>query len=110
MQAHGWRIVDEFVDNDRSASRYARKVRPDFARVVELIDAGGARRIVPYSLDRLLPDPKELEELIDRADPRMRPTGTLRVTSLQGDIDLSSEDGRFQARTSSPRRRRKPTR
>src|SRR4051794_15945864 len=44
-----WRIVQEFVDNDRSASRYARKVRPEFAEMLDLIDAGAVTRIVAYN-------------------------------------------------------------
>jgi DNA invertase Pin-like site-specific DNA recombinase len=90
---NGWTIVDEFKDNNKSASRYARKVRPDFSRMLETIDAGGASRIVAYNLDRLLRNPKELEALIDRSD-----AGMLTVTSLQGDLDLATEDGRFTAR------------
>lgn len=90
---NGWTVVDEFADNDKSASRYARKVRPEFARMLAMVDSGQASRIVAYNLDRLLRNPKELEELIDRAD-----RGTLTVTSLQGDIDLAGEDGRFMAR------------
>lgn len=36
---NGWDVVAAFVDNDRSASRFARKTRPDWERLVAGIDA-----------------------------------------------------------------------
>src|SRR4051812_18670762 len=65
---HGWTVVAQEEDNDRSASRYARKVRDGWARVMELVESGQVQALVAYDLDRLLRQPKELERLIDAAE------------------------------------------
>lgn len=89
---HGWQVVEECVDNDISASRYSRKKRPGWARVMTLIEAGTANRIVAWDLDRMLRQPRELEDLIDRADKG------LPVTTISGDVRLDTADGRFITR------------
>lgn len=91
-QRHGWQVVEECVDNDISASRYSRKKRPGWARVLELIESGAANRIVAWDLDRMLRQPRELEDLIDRAD------NGLPVTTISGDVRLDTADGRFITR------------
>jgi site-specific DNA recombinase len=40
VEGHGWRLGGSYTDNDRSASRHARKGRPDFERLMEEITAG----------------------------------------------------------------------
>jgi site-specific DNA recombinase len=37
---NGWTVVRVFTDNGRSASRYAKKVRPAFAELLAFIGAG----------------------------------------------------------------------
>lgn len=89
-----WSVVGEFIDDGRSASRYARKVRPQFAELVGRIEAGEVGAVVAWDLDRLLRNPKELEALIDLSDK-----AGLRVVALGGsDIKLETSDGRFLAR------------
>jgi DNA invertase Pin-like site-specific DNA recombinase len=90
--ARGWPIVDVLVDNDITASRYGRKRRPGWARVLELVDSGAVDAIVAWDLDRMLRQPRELEDLIDRAERG------LTVLTLQGQLDLSTADGRAMAR------------
>lgn len=48
----GWRIVKVFTDNDRSASRYATKGRPQYDALVEYLDAGGADVLVCWEASR----------------------------------------------------------
>lgn len=91
-ERNGWTVVEECVDNDISASRYSRKRRPGWARVLELVEAGTAERIVAWDLDRMMRQPRELEDLIDRAEKG------LPVTTLSGDIRLDTADGRFISR------------
>jgi DNA invertase Pin-like site-specific DNA recombinase len=90
-----WKVAAEpFIDDGRSASRYAKKVRPQFRQLVERITAGEVDAVVAWDLDRLLRNPVELETLIDLSD-----RGDLRVVALGGsDIKLESSDGRFIAR------------
>lgn len=91
-QRMGWTVIEECVDNDISASRYSRKKRPGWARVLELVDTGAADRIVAWDLDRMLRQPRELEDLIDRAEKG------LPVSSISGEVRLDTADGRFISR------------
>lgn len=49
---HGWRQGASFVDNDRSASRYATKQREDFGRLVTAIESGRSDVLVVWELNR----------------------------------------------------------
>jgi DNA invertase Pin-like site-specific DNA recombinase len=92
-QKQGWDVVAVVDDNDISASRYARKRRPGYQSVLRMVDDGEADAIVAWHLDRLWRQPRELEDLIDRAT-----YSGLTVATLNGDIDLRTSDGKFQAR------------
>ncbi|QRX90843.1 recombinase family protein [Streptomyces noursei] len=48
----GWRLVEVFEDNDRSASRYATKERKDYARLVEFLRAGRADVLMTWESSR----------------------------------------------------------
>jgi site-specific DNA recombinase len=50
---NGWDNVGEFVDNDRSASRHARRARDDFEEMVRRVKAGEADIIVSWEASRL---------------------------------------------------------
>lgn len=88
-----WAVLEVATDSDLSASRYARRSRPGWARVAELVDNGAASAVVAWDVDRMLRQPRELEDLIDRADK-----GLPVVTLGGGDIKLDTADGRFIAR------------
>jgi site-specific DNA recombinase len=93
-QRSGWTDVVSFEDNDISASRYTRRQRPDYRRMLAQVREGKIRRIVVAHIDRLYRQPKELEELIDLAD-----AGRIEIVSVySGPIDLSTSDGRAMAR------------
>lgn len=81
-----------FRDNDVSASKYAKRARRDWQKLMALVEAGQIRVVIVYDLDRLLRQPKELERLIDAAE------GGLRVFSATGVIDLSTAGGILVAR------------
>jgi site-specific DNA recombinase len=86
--------VEVLVDNDISASRYSRKARPNYARLLQLITGGAIDRAVVYDADRLLRQPRELEDLIDLAER----DGGFEVHTVTGHLDLVSSGGRFVAR------------
>lgn len=90
----GGQLVEMLVDNDMSASRYARKKRKNYPRIPELIRAGAIDRVIVYDLDRLLRLPSELEELIDLVEDR----NGFPVINVTGSLDLTTADGRFIAR------------
>src|SRR4051812_10927926 len=55
-----WDVLARFVDNDRSASRYATRDREDWLRAMAMIEAGAVDAVVVYDLDRFVRQPKEL--------------------------------------------------
>jgi len=88
---NGWRVVEEFEDNDISAM--GGKTRPAYLRLKALMQAG-ALDVAVYSSDRLHRNPRELEDWIDLAAA----TGINIHSASNGHIDLSTPDGRTLAR------------
>ena len=88
----GWTLVERIIDNERSASRYAKKAREGWAQIMGMIDRREVDALVAYDLDRLTRQPKELERLIDAAE------NGLRVVTASGMLDLSTDGGRLVAR------------
>jgi site-specific DNA recombinase len=92
-KARGWSVVAELVDNDLTASRFAKKARPGYRQLVEMVEAGQVEGVAAYHTDRLYRQPKELEELIDLVEAR-----GLLIGTCESDFDLGSSDGRAMAR------------
>jgi DNA invertase Pin-like site-specific DNA recombinase len=90
-----WQLTEVLTDNDVSASRYSRKPRPGFSRLVELIEKGAVDRAVVYDVDRLLRQPRQLEDLIDLCEKR---NGAFQLHNVNGEMDLVTSSGRFVAR------------
>ena len=89
----GHRVVERIVDNDRSASRNARR-REGFERMLELVKAGEVDAVIVYDLDRFTRNPDELGAWIDAAEAN--PGVKIHTT---GDVlDLSDPDAIFKAR------------
>ena len=88
----GWTLVERIIDNERSASRYAKKAREGWAQIMGMIDRREVDALVAYDLDRLTRQPKELERLIDAAE------NGLRVVTASGMLDLATDGGRLVAR------------
>jgi site-specific DNA recombinase len=89
---HGYEDPVVFVDNDRSASSYARKDRPAFDQMLADARAGQLDVLVLYDLDRLTRVPRVGEDIIDLA------AGGLSVVDGNGVYDLQSGDGRHRFR------------
>ena len=87
-----WQIVERYVDNDISA--YTGKIRPEYRRMLDDIAAGRIDAVVVYHQDRLHRQPRELEEFFDVCDR----AGVRNMATVSGDVDLSTDDGRFHAR------------
>lgn len=85
--SRGWQVVGEHIDNDLSASQYARKTRPEWARVLERLQAGEADALIAYSLDRLTRQPAELEPLIKLAE------GGVKIEQVIGELNLATPEG-----------------
>jgi site-specific DNA recombinase len=91
----GWTLLEVLTDNDVSASRYSRKPRPAYVRLLELIASGTVDRAVVYDVDRLLRQPRQLEDLIDLCEQH---NGAFELHNINGELDLSTGSGRFVAR------------
>jgi len=91
---HGWHLDRMLVDNDISASRFSKAARPGYGHLLEAIANGTVNRAVVYDLDRLLRQPRQLEDLIDLVETRP----TVEIHSVTGKLDLTSGAGRFTAR------------
>lgn len=88
----GWPITAIYVDNDVSA--YSGKVRPQYRQMLQDIRDGAVDGVIVWHLDRLHRRPKELEEFFEICDQ----AALKHMASVSGDIDLSTDDGRFHAR------------
>jgi len=88
----GWTVTDRYCDDDVSA--YSGKPRPQYRRMLDDITARRIDGVLVWHQDRLHRHPKELEEFFDTCDN----AGLKHLASVQGDVDLSTHDGRFQAR------------
>jgi site-specific DNA recombinase len=98
--ARGWTIIPDpaageqaFVDNDLSASRFARKNRPAYERMLDLVRDGVVTAIVVLDPDRLTRRPAENEQVIELAERY-----GLALANVAGDVDLSTATGRLQFR------------
>lgn len=87
----GWDIVQEFTDNDVSAS--SGKPRPAYLRMLEAVERREAEVLVAWHVDRLTRKITDLEHLIVVAER----TG-LRIVTVNGDLDLSNDSGRLVGR------------
>ena len=85
--AREWEVVDEYVDNDVSATK-SRGEGTAWSRMLNDAAGGKIDVVVAVNLDRLLRTQKDLTALMD--------TGAL-VTTLEGEIDLASASGEMQA-------------
>jgi DNA invertase Pin-like site-specific DNA recombinase len=90
----GWTVAEEYVDNDISASRYSRKARPAYSRMMTDIRDGLRDAVVVYHVDRLTRRPIELEDFVAAIE-----AAKLRhVRFVVGDSDVTTGDGLLAVR------------
>jgi len=90
--ARGWTIAEVYVDNDVSA--YTGKPRPAYRRMLRDLKDGTRDAVITYHQDRLVRQPRELEEFFDVCDA----AGITEMASVTGDLDLSNDEHRTFAR------------
>ena len=90
--ARGWEVVGVYSDNDISASKGTK--RPEYERMVQDVEAGTAKAVVVYHVDRLYRRLVDLEALVSLADR----TKVKFATVAAGDFDLNTASGRMVAR------------
>lgn len=91
----GFEVVRVYTDNDIGASTRSRKVRPEYAQMLEAARRGAFGAILAYSTSRLTRRPREAEDLIDLVERH----GVQIKTVVSGDWNLETADGRAVVRT-----------
>lgn len=86
-EERGWIIVDEYVDNDVSATK-RRGIGTAWHRLIEDAKAGKIDIVVAVDQDRILRGIRDLVTLIDVG---------VRVSTIDGELDLTTADGEFRA-------------
>lgn len=100
----GWTVVEVFTENDTSAFKRRRVAkadgttemrvdRPEFRRMLALVDSGQIDGLVAYHLDRVARDPRDLEDLIDIVERSRIP-----VESVTGSLRLATDSDITMAR------------
>lgn len=88
----GWEVAEVYTDNSRSAWRRDRK-RPGWDRMLGDIAAGRAGAVCTYWGDRLVRQPRDLEDLLDlQWDHKGRKVHDLLYASIVGQYDLNNPD------------------
>jgi site-specific DNA recombinase len=90
-EQRGWNVTEVIIDNDTSATDG--KLRPGFERLMTMAEGGKLDGIVCWHIDRLTRQPVELERIINVCEPRR-----VKVVTITGDLDLSTDTGRMVAR------------
>ncbi|HKD99066.1 MAG TPA: recombinase family protein [Micromonosporaceae bacterium] len=86
----GWDVVSIFADNDRSASRYATRGRPEYDKLCEFIDGGNADVLLMWEFSRATRDMTTFASLLDLCAARNV------AWSYSGRLyDLTRTDDRF---------------
>ncbi|HUE31713.1 MAG TPA: recombinase family protein, partial [Mycobacterium sp.] len=91
IEARGWTIGAEFVDNDVSA--LSRKPRPQFSAMMARVDAGEFDVIIARHMDRLLRRLSELESTLERCQ-----RAKVAIVTASDGVDTSTDGGRLVAR------------
>jgi site-specific DNA recombinase len=86
-ELRGWEIVETFQDNDVSAHK-RRGADTAWGKMLVAIDNQDIDVVVAVNLDRLLRSLSDLTTLIER---------NAKVLTVDGEIDLTSAEGEFQA-------------
>lgn len=90
-ERRGWEVAEVLTDNDVSAS--TGKVRPAYRRLLDVMRSRSADVVVVWHVDRLTRRLVDLEEVIGICEA----TG-VRLATVTGDLDLSTDTGRMLAR------------
>lgn len=89
-KARDFNVIDVITDNSVSASK---RGRPGYGRLTQLMATGAVDVVLILRIDRLLRLNDELEELIQLVEKN-----PVKVVTVEGDIDLSTPQGRLIAR------------
>jgi site-specific DNA recombinase len=87
----GWEVIEPpYIDNDVSATKGSRKVREQYLRLLDDIEAGKLDAVVIWMEDRLQRQVLELVEFLQVCEA----AGVSRIASAGGEFDLANSDQR----------------
>jgi site-specific DNA recombinase len=92
-ERNGWEVVEVFQDRDVSASNRNAK-RPGYDALLRALRQGHVNAVLSRETSRLYRRPMQLEELIDLIEGK----GVEISTLYEGEVDLSTPNGRMMAR------------
>jgi site-specific DNA recombinase len=90
----GWPIVQQYSDNDLSASKYSHKPRQGYNQMLQGLQEGAINAVVVNEQDRLVRQPRELEELLEVCDR----ASAWHIAAVSGEIDVRNFNDLFRAR------------
>jgi site-specific DNA recombinase len=90
----GWPIVQQYSDNDLSASKYSHKPRQGYNQMLQGLQEGAINAVVVNEQDRLVRQPRELEELLEVCDR----ASAWHSAAVSGEIDVRNFNDLFRAR------------
>src|SRR6266511_3723657 len=88
----GWQVAEVYADNDLSA--YSGKSRPAYRRMLNDMKQGDRDAVLFYHQDRLVRQPRELEEFLDVCAA----AGVTDVNSVTGEFDFANDSHVFVVR------------
>ena len=89
-ERQGWQVAGVYTDNDRGASRWSKRTRPEFARLLDDLDRGAVDVVATWEASRLSRDTEVYADLAGRC----RAAGVL--LSYNGrTFDLDDPDAKF---------------
>lgn len=86
-ESRGWEVVGEYVDNDVSASK-PRGAGTAWNRLIDDAKSGRVEVVVAVDQDRILRGIRDLVTLIEIG---------VKITTVDGELDLATADGEFRA-------------
>jgi DNA invertase Pin-like site-specific DNA recombinase len=84
----GWTLAEVVIDNDRGASDYSKKARPEYERVLATLRSGAVDGVVAYSIERLTRRWDQGHDLMQLGESGVHVVGVVQS------IDLATEGGR----------------
>ncbi len=91
-ERRGWEVAAVFTDLSKSAWKRDRK-RPGWKALLTAVAAGELSAIVTYWGDRIVRQPRDLEDLLDLRDTRQ-----ITLASIAGQYDFDNKDHRMMMR------------
>jgi DNA invertase Pin-like site-specific DNA recombinase len=91
-ERNGWKVAEVYTDNSKSAWKRNRK-RPGWDAMLAAAADGRFGAIISYWGDRIVRQPRDLEDLLDLYETR-----DIKIASIMGQYDIRNKDHRMMMR------------